>query len=186
MKHFILPLIAIVALFSSCSNGSGDQLGFYDPMETSDPKPSTPTRDNNDDSEMMVYVTPSGNRYHISSCGTIVGHDITELSVSEAEEMGRTPCKKCHPDYRASKANRVSGQQLTLASINPRGQVYTSGYSHYETSQVEATGYTVYITPHGKKYHRASCWHIKGHDVTAVDVSKAQSSGRTPCKDCKP
>ena len=42
----------------------------------------------------------------------------------------------------------------------------------------------VYITYTGKKYHRDGCRYLKSR--IASTVSKAQSSGLTPCKVCKP
>ncbi len=191
MKNSILPLILVLALFASCSTEEKkDEFRdtFFSENQYSEEtaRVDRPIIDEDEDSEMMVYVTPSGNRYHVSTCSSISGHDITELTVSDAEDMGRTPCLICNPDTRISYKQNVSTPAPLYAANTPKGKVYTSGYSRFEDSQTAASGYTVYITPSGKRYHRASCWHIKGHDVTAVDVSKAQSSGRTPCKDCKP
>lgn len=191
MKNFTLPLILVLVLFASCS--TEENKDEFKDMFFSETLYSEETAtvdrsiiDEDDDSEMMVYVTPSGNRYHLSTCGSISGHNITELTVSDAEDMGRTPCHRCNPDTHLAYKHNVSSPAPLYVANTSKGEVYTSGYSRFEDSQTEASGYTVYITPHGKRYHRASCWHIKGHDVTAVDVSKAQSSGRTPCKDCKP
>lgn len=191
MKNFTLPLILVLALFASCSTEEKNdefQNMFLSEMQSSEETAEVdrPIIDEDDDSEMMVYITPSGNRYHVSTCGSISGHDITELTVSDAEDMGRTPCRRCNPDIHMAHGHNVSFPAPLYAANTSKGDVHTSGYSRFEDSHTAASGYTVYITPYGKRYHRASCWHIKGRDVTAVDVSKAQSSGRTPCKDCKP
>ena len=44
---------------------------------------------------------------------------------------------------------------------------------------------TVYVTPSGKKYHRANCRHIKNAE-TIIDFSieGAKDAGYDPCKDC--
>jgi hypothetical protein len=40
-----------------------------------------------------VYVTPSGSRYHVSAtCG---GKNATDVSLQEAVDQGKTPCKRC-------------------------------------------------------------------------------------------
>lgn len=43
---------------------------------------------------------------------------------------------------------------------------------------------TVYITPKGKKYHKAGCRYAK--NATAIDKSIAEKRGYTACKVCKP
>lgn len=184
MKKFILPLIFALTFLVSCSIGeTGDEFKNYFADETT--VEENPIGATDDESEMMVYVTPHGKRYHIYSCGSISGHDFSAVSVSKAESMGRTPCHRCNPDYLAH-AHNESASAMSYAANIPHGSIYSSGYSSLGVKDSAASSYTVYITPYGKRYHRASCWHIKGHDVTAVDVSKAKSSGRTPCKDCKP
>lgn len=46
------------------------------------------------DSE-MVWITAKGKRYHSnSSCSNMI--DPEEISLSDAEDMGYTPCQKCH------------------------------------------------------------------------------------------
>lgn len=44
----------------------------------------------------MVYVTPSGERYHRPSCRYVKGKDCAEYTISEAENY-YTPCKVCKP-----------------------------------------------------------------------------------------
>ena len=61
------------------------------PMVTVCPT-STPYNQNKT-KDFDVYVTPTGKRYHyISSCA---GKNATLTSLSCAEAMGFTPCKKC-------------------------------------------------------------------------------------------
>lgn len=42
----------------------------------------------------------------------------------------------------------------------------------------------VYITKSGKRYHKADCRHIAGHDVIEKTIAEAEEDGYTPCKDC--
>ncbi|MBE8714729.1 hypothetical protein [Sphingobacterium hungaricum] len=50
---------------------------------------------------------------------------------------------------------------------------------------LKGIGQTVYTTPSGKKYHTATCHHIKNvsHKRTLVDAEKL---GFTPCSQCNP
>ena len=43
----------------------------------------------------------------------------------------------------------------------------------------------VYRTPSGKKYHRATCGHVKGKEI-AVSLAEAEDLGLTPCRVCNP
>ena len=43
---------------------------------------------------------------------------------------------------------------------------------------------TVYITNHGERYHKASCFQIQGRSTHAVSISKATALEKTPCKCC--
>ncbi|MCJ7856866.1 ImmA/IrrE family metallo-endopeptidase [Lachnospiraceae bacterium NSJ-143] len=47
------------------------------------------------ETELKVYITPSGQKYHVSGCRHIDGKDIMELSIDEAEKLGYTPCLDC-------------------------------------------------------------------------------------------
>jgi len=44
----------------------------------------------------------------------------------------------------------------------------------------------VYVTTHGKKYHRAGCQHIKGHQVFRITVADAHARNLAACLTCKP
>lgn len=50
--------------------------------------------------------------------------------------------------------------------------------------EVETTG-IVYRTPSGKRYHRATCGHVKGKEI-AVSLAEAEEQGLTPCRVCNP
>ena len=45
---------------------------------------------------------------------------------------------------------------------------------------------TVYVTPSGKKFHRASCPSTSGHSVRAMSRDAAIAAGYEPCKNCRP
>lgn len=43
----------------------------------------------------------------------------------------------------------------------------------------------VYVTPQGKKYHRANCAHL-GKNTQSLSLQEAKTRGFTPCSKCKP
>lgn len=43
-----------------------------------------------------VYITPSGNKYHLATCRTVKNVS-KEITVSEAIKLGLQPCKICKP-----------------------------------------------------------------------------------------
>lgn len=47
--------------------------------------------------EKMVYITPSGSRYHRSDCYIIQNSNIIEVSIEQVQES-YTPCKICRPN----------------------------------------------------------------------------------------
>jgi hypothetical protein len=61
-----------------------------------------------------VFKTPSGNKYHLSSC-RMVKNVSEEITVAKAKELGLTPCKICKPEaiYGASLpvVHKARGQQ---------------------------------------------------------------------------
>jgi hypothetical protein len=48
--------------------------------------------------DTLVMVVDGRPRYHLSSCVHLLGRDIQELPVSEAVDLGFTPCNLCEPD----------------------------------------------------------------------------------------
>lgn len=43
--------------------------------------------------EVMVYVTPTGKKYHTHKCGN---GKYTKTTLKKAKARGLTPCKKCY------------------------------------------------------------------------------------------
>lgn len=52
--------------------------------------------------------------------------------------------------------------------------------------EVDPNTYIVYVTAHGKRYHRQSCPATSGKRTRSMTLTDAVSKGYTPCKDCKP
>ena len=51
-----------------------------------------------DNSVQMVYVTPTGKKYHKYSCHTIDKNTAIEISIDKAKMAHLEPCKICNPD----------------------------------------------------------------------------------------
>ena len=65
---------------------------FFEYDESTKETQGEPTEDSED---AFVYVTASGNKYHSKSdCSDM--KDPKEISLSEAEALNYTPCKRCH------------------------------------------------------------------------------------------
>lgn len=64
-----------------------------------------------------VYKTPSGAKYHLSSC-RMVKNVSSEITINEAIEMGLSPCKICRPPVMSgsniSQENKAKGQSNTV------------------------------------------------------------------------
>lgn len=65
-------------------------------------------------SAQTVYKTPSGSKYHLSSC-RMVKNVSSSLSIEKALKQGLEPCKICKPPFRqglgiVSKPKKTAGQ----------------------------------------------------------------------------
>ena len=49
------------------------------------------------ESSEIVVITKSGKKYHKPDCYHVVGSDVAELTIAEAEDAGYEPCKDCFP-----------------------------------------------------------------------------------------
>lgn len=48
-------------------------------------------------SETIVYVTPSGKKYHKDGCSYLTPATQRGMTISQAKEAGYTACSRCHP-----------------------------------------------------------------------------------------
>jgi hypothetical protein len=69
------------------------------PKSAAPSKPTTPTKSStNQSSEFIVYLTPSGSKYHYSRLCPALQHTKRQpiaMSYSKARAAGYTPCEKC-------------------------------------------------------------------------------------------
>ncbi len=63
-----------------------------------------------------VYITPSGAKYHLSTC-RMVKNVSEEITVTTAKELGLEPCKICKPIdiyiLQAQSPHKAQGQNAT-------------------------------------------------------------------------
>lgn len=53
------------------------------------------------------------------------------------------------------------------------------------TVEDEPATATVYRTPHGERYHRPSCRHVRGKAIP-LSLAESKEMGLTPCQTCNP
>lgn len=56
--------------------------------------------------DTQVLVVDEYPRYHLEECGWLAKRDTIPLPVSEARELGFTPCARCGPDAKLAGAHR--------------------------------------------------------------------------------
>lgn len=57
--------------------------------------------------------------------------------------------------------------------------------NYYPSTNDDNNNYTVYITEHGKKYHKTTCRYLTDSKI-AIDIYEAIAEGYEPCSICKP
>lgn len=72
---------------------ASDSAVSSDTAETSDSAVGNPTDGNSD---VIVHITKTGEKYHSAGCQYLRKSDI-EVTLSEAKARGLTPCSKCNP-----------------------------------------------------------------------------------------
>ena len=55
-----------------------------------------PSNSSNQDTQITVYITKTGEKYHKSSCRYLSKSKIS-ISLKDAKEQGLTPCSVCKP-----------------------------------------------------------------------------------------
>ncbi|GAB3585655.1 hypothetical protein GCM10027445_63430 [Amycolatopsis endophytica] len=63
-----------------------------------------------DELEDEVVVVDEHPRYHLTDCGWLADRDTIPISVSEARDLGFTPCARCTPDAHLAEAHRAKNE----------------------------------------------------------------------------
>lgn len=118
---------------------------------------------------------------HIAAVSAFVAAVATiGIFVSVLVRMGHTDKLNSSESLAGITSNVATGNPETSAVSEEISSLPESSELSGETSQSE----TVYITKSGRRYHKANCRHIVGHDVIEMTIAEAQEDGYTPCKDC--
>jgi hypothetical protein len=89
-----MRLIVLIALLS-VAVGCGSQPSHHaSSSNQANGREQTVSQTEND--QLTVYVTATGERYHLSSCRTLRGKG-RPISLGDAKRRGYTPCKVCQP-----------------------------------------------------------------------------------------
>lgn len=86
-----LAVLALVSLAVGCNSHISDRTARRDQSAGS----GQPTSETDND-QLTVYITETGERYHLSSCRTLRGGG-RPISLGEAKRRGYTACKVCQP-----------------------------------------------------------------------------------------
>lgn len=96
ITSFAISLIAIIIIFVTYSfHGSNNISSSLDSQQTPS---ATPLNEIVEEIplEESVFVTISGDKYHISECSYVkYKNNLTEYSIKEASEKGYEPCSEC-------------------------------------------------------------------------------------------
>lgn len=89
-----LLLVAVLVLLSvavGCGSQTSDRSASSE--QSTSTAQAAPQIEND---QLTVYVTETGQRYHLSTCRTLRGGG-RPISLADAKRRGYTPCKVCQP-----------------------------------------------------------------------------------------
>ncbi len=93
MKKFVIILIVISLLLCGCVNEKAAQGGVVLRGDAPTEPPYSEIRIPED--ETVVYVTPTGKKYHEADCAFLKDTAIP-VTLEQALLEGREPCSRCH------------------------------------------------------------------------------------------
>ncbi len=81
---------------ATSSSLSGEPISEVESAASSEEAESALAVESGDAEDVIVYVTESGSKYHLSTCQYVEDGGIA-LTLTEAQEQGYEPCKVCCP-----------------------------------------------------------------------------------------
>lgn len=84
------------ALAAAAANSAASSSSSSSSSDKSTSASSSSSATSSDSSDTTVYITNTGEKYHLSGCSSLRKSKIP-ISLSEAKAQGYEPCKKCHP-----------------------------------------------------------------------------------------
>jgi len=143
--------------------------------------PSWPQRDREDRVWAYVYRAPDGLLVNLE----LVRLGYARISAAEPfehQELLRAYERLARANRKGVWRPRSGGQTSDPPSSGPTARPGAKPAVEPRSASDDAT---VYVTPHGQKYHRQDCRFV-GAGATAMTVREARSRGYTPCARCKP
>ncbi len=159
------------------TDGSTYELSEDNPESSLTPaaiEESIPDTSSNDSSDITVYVTNTGSKYHRDGCQYLSQSKIA-ISLSDAV-LRYDPCSVCDPPVLDIYQDPPVALLPTAVEPPP---VIEQSPPPAQTQEV-----TVYVTNTGSKYHNAGCSYLKSSNP--ISLSDAISAGYTPCSRCNP
>lgn len=102
------------------------------------------------------------------------------LGIHQSNDTPDTPDT---PDFatntEAAPVNKGSNWDSDLSNVR-------EFVSQQQSQQASVAEDSVYVTPHGEKYHTKNCRYIQNSTPSKISVSDAIDEGYTACKVCKP
>jgi hypothetical protein len=86
------------------SQPTTDEVAVRDDDPVDEPAPANTLAPLSDKSHENVWVIDGRPRYHLSSCGFLVGHEAEPIPLQQAVEDGFSPCSRCDPDTALASA----------------------------------------------------------------------------------
>jgi micrococcal nuclease len=114
--------------FTACSVCNPPLLKFLE-KEIEKPKAA------DDSSNIIVYITKTGSKYHQGNCSYLSKSKIP-ISLKDAVARGYMPCSRCNPPTVKSSSNKSPEKTSTTV-----------------TSSTSSSGKTIYTGPRGGKYY---------------------------------
>lgn len=104
--------------------------------------------------DTVVYVTPSGAKYHREDC-SYISENATSMTIAEAENAGYTPCSRCKPDEDETvsdgEAADTEPESVSVSGSEDSNAAAEDGGSDTETSETESdTRVLTTVTTSGK------------------------------------
>lgn len=96
------------------ATGRADGSGDADDSDDADELAGLPAEEETDAADLLivceledqVIVVDEHPRYHLAECRWLVDRDTIPIAVSEARELGFTPCARCEPDAKLAERAR--------------------------------------------------------------------------------
>lgn len=126
--------------------------------------------------ESVVYITKTGEKYHLSGCRYLAKSKI-EISLADAQAQGYDPCSVCNPPGKKQENQRNDSYSNVPATSPP---AYQNPPAQRETKES-----LVYITKTGSKYHRDGCRYLSKSRIP-INLSDAKAQGYDACSVCDP